>query len=179
MATDYRRELTDKIITALENGVAPWQKPWDGSVVKSMQPFNPISSTQYRGFNQLSLMMTPYDDPRWCTYKQAAEKGWQVRKGEKSTSIEFWKFYEDREQTDPDSGEVKKVKVKLDNQVCQCSSISPIVPIPRRYAMKFTCRRGKRFRPSKSFMPLHCTSWVTQPAMKAGSIESWATRSEA
>jgi putative DNA primase/helicase len=123
MATDYRRELTDKIITALENGVAPWQKPWDGSVVKSMQPFNPISSTQYRGFNQLSLMMTPYDDPRWCTYKQAAEKGWQVRKGEKSTSIEFWKFYEDREQTDPDSGEVKKVKVKLDRPIVRYASV--------------------------------------------------------
>ena len=28
------------------------------------------------------------------TYKQAAEKGWQVRKGEKGTLIEYWKFSE-------------------------------------------------------------------------------------
>jgi antirestriction protein ArdC len=31
-----------------------------------------------------------YEDPRWMTYKQAAENGWQVRKGERGTSIEFW-----------------------------------------------------------------------------------------
>ena len=31
-----------------------------------------------------------YEDPRWMTYKQAAENGWQVRKGEKGTHIEFW-----------------------------------------------------------------------------------------
>ena len=31
-----------------------------------------------------------YEDPRWMTYKQAADQGWQVRKGEKGTQIEFW-----------------------------------------------------------------------------------------
>ena len=29
-------------------------------------------------------------DPRWMTYRQAAELAWQVRKGEKGTQIEFW-----------------------------------------------------------------------------------------
>jgi antirestriction protein ArdC len=33
-----------------------------------------------------------YDDPRWLTYRQAHENGWQVRKGEKGTQIEFWQF---------------------------------------------------------------------------------------
>ena len=32
-----------------------------------------------------------YSDPRWMTYKQAADQGWQVRRGEKGTQIhEFW-----------------------------------------------------------------------------------------
>jgi len=35
-------------------------------------------------------MRKGYNDPRWCTFKQASEKGWQVRKGEKATRIEFW-----------------------------------------------------------------------------------------
>lgn len=30
-------------------------------------------------------------DPRWMTYLQAQEKGWQVRKGEKATTIFFYK----------------------------------------------------------------------------------------
>jgi antirestriction protein ArdC len=57
-------------------------------------PFNPTTQKPYRGGNVVSLMIAAmrkgYGDPRWCTYKQAAEKGWQVRKGEKATQIEFW-----------------------------------------------------------------------------------------
>lgn len=33
-----------------------------------------------------------FDDPRWLTYRQAQEKGWQVRQGEKGTQIEYWQF---------------------------------------------------------------------------------------
>src|SRR6185312_603670 len=44
------------------------------------------------------------DDPRWLTYKQAAENGWQVRKGEKGAQIEYWEFpsrqVEAKEKTD-------------------------------------------------------------------------------
>jgi antirestriction protein ArdC len=31
-----------------------------------------------------------FDDPRWMTYRQANQNGWQVRQGEKGTQIEFW-----------------------------------------------------------------------------------------
>jgi N-terminal domain of anti-restriction factor ArdC len=30
-------------------------------------------------------------DPRWCSYRQAAARGWQVRKGEKATPVYFYK----------------------------------------------------------------------------------------
>ncbi len=111
---DYRRELTDRIIRALEAGTAPWQKPWDGNVAQPMMPYNPISKTVYRGGNSIGLMIQGYDDPRWCTYKQAQEQGWQVRRGEKSTTIEFWKFDDERETTNTDTGEVTKTRVKLE-----------------------------------------------------------------
>jgi antirestriction protein ArdC len=29
--------------------------------------------------------------PRFCTYKQAADKGWQVKKGERATPVFFFK----------------------------------------------------------------------------------------
>ena len=57
-------------------------------------PFNPTTDKAYRGGNAVNLMATGlsrgYEDPRWMTYKQAAENGGQVRKGEKGTHIEFW-----------------------------------------------------------------------------------------
>ncbi len=27
---NYREEITEQIIKAIESGTAPWQKPWDG-----------------------------------------------------------------------------------------------------------------------------------------------------
>ena len=89
---DFRQEVTDSIIKMLEKGVAPWQKPWDSSGLT--MPFNPTSQRAYRGGNAIHLMAVAlgagYDDPRWMTYKQAADQGWQVRRGEKGTQIEFW-----------------------------------------------------------------------------------------
>ena len=87
---DHRQEVTDFIVKMLEEGVAPWQKPWESAGM----PFNPTTDKAYRGGNAVHLMATGlsqgYEDPRWMTYKQAAENGWQVRRGEKGTHIEFW-----------------------------------------------------------------------------------------
>jgi antirestriction protein ArdC len=105
---DYRQEVTNQIIEMLETGTAPWQKPWEATSVTI--PFNPTSERNYRGGNALHLMATAarkgFNDPRWLTYRQAQENGWQVRGGEKGTQIEYWQF-EDRSggapQSDPDS----------------------------------------------------------------------------
>ena len=82
---DFRQEVTDSIIQMLETGVAPWQKPWEPGALEL--PFNPTTDRGYRGGNALHLMAVGvrggYKDPRWMTYKQAQEQGWQVRKGEK------------------------------------------------------------------------------------------------
>ena len=44
-----------------------------------------------------------YEDPRWMTYKQAADSGWQVRKGEKGTQIEFWEIKSADREDQPNS----------------------------------------------------------------------------
>jgi antirestriction protein ArdC len=91
---DFRQEVTDRIISMLENGVAPWQKPWNPADASLDMPKNPTTGKAYRGGNAIHLMATGlsrgYGDPRWMTYRQAAEVAWQVRKGEKGTQIEFW-----------------------------------------------------------------------------------------
>ncbi len=91
---DLRQEITDQIIRALEQGTAPWQKPWQAGALEL--PFNPATGKPYRGGNVIQLMIEAsshgYDDPRWLTYRQAHENGWQVRRGEQGTHVEFWQF---------------------------------------------------------------------------------------
>lgn len=90
---DFRQEVTDNIVALLEKGVAPWQKPWDAQSHLAM-PVNPTTDRAYRGGNAVHLLAVGlqrnYDDPRWMTYKQASEQGFQVRRGEKGIQIEFW-----------------------------------------------------------------------------------------
>jgi antirestriction protein ArdC len=95
---DHRQEVTESIIKMLEEGVAPWQKPWQGTAM----PYNPTTERPYRGGNAIQLMAAElargYLDPRWMTYKQAAQNGWQVRHGERGTHIEFWEVRQRQEQ---------------------------------------------------------------------------------
>jgi antirestriction protein ArdC len=97
---DFRKGVTDQIIEMLEKGTAPWQKPWQPGSLQL--PFNPTTEKGYRGGNALHLMAAGtrkgFDDPRWLTYKQASENGWQVRAGEKGTQIEFWQFNDDEKK---------------------------------------------------------------------------------
>src|SRR5580658_6292011 len=107
---DFRQEVTDNIVQMLERGVAPWQKPWEPGASSLGVPFNPTSERAYRGGNAIHLMATclqrGYEDPRWMTYKQAADNGWQVRRGEKGTQIEYWETKEasDKTQSSPSDG---------------------------------------------------------------------------
>ncbi len=93
---DHYQEVTDRIVSALEDGRKPWVRPWDENACGGPQgPFNPTTGKRYHGINVLLLGMDlrafETGDPRWCTYQQASEAGWQIRKGEKSTGIFFFK----------------------------------------------------------------------------------------
>jgi len=83
------QELTDKIIVALEAGTAPWRRPWDKTACGgATAPTNAATGHRYRGINLFVLGVSPLafasNDPRWCTYRQAGARGWQVRAGEKA-----------------------------------------------------------------------------------------------
>jgi len=85
--------ITDKIVAELENGTVPWRKPW-----RSVEGFGPTSLStgkEYRGINTLMLSMQSmaagYSSIYWGTYRQIAELGGQIRKGEKSTEVVLWK----------------------------------------------------------------------------------------
>ena len=102
-----KKSLADNIIHMLENGVAPWQKSWYSGAAN--MPMNPTSERAYRGGNAIHLMATAlqkgYQDPRWMTYKQASDNGWQVRRGEKGTQIEFWDVRRGKDNAEARSGQ--------------------------------------------------------------------------
>jgi antirestriction protein ArdC len=85
---DIAQVITDKIISELEQGTAPWVKPWH----ESAEAYNPITGTIYRGMNQLWLgMMGMGRSNAWLTFKQASDAGLSVKKGSKGVPIIFWK----------------------------------------------------------------------------------------
>lgn len=88
---NYRDEIATEIIARIEAGTAPWQKPWKAGAIGAA-PFNPTSGKPYRGINDMWLTLQGHADPRWLTYNQAAAAGAQVRKGEKSTTVEYWQW---------------------------------------------------------------------------------------
>ena len=100
------QEVTDQIIAMIENGTAPWQRPWDRPrhPQAPTRPLNAATGQFYNGINILLLQANPlsYDDPRWCGYEQAKARGWQVKAGAHGTSIYFFKRLEIDETTGPD-----------------------------------------------------------------------------
>ncbi|ERM83036.1 hypothetical protein P872_06065 [Rhodonellum psychrophilum GCM71 = DSM 17998] len=87
--------VAEKIIDQLKEGTAPWQLPWEKSTSASTKPYNAVTNQAYKGLNSLYLQMfTPFEDPRWATFKQAQSQGWQVEKGAKGMFINFVKTHE-------------------------------------------------------------------------------------
>uniref|UniRef100_UPI002610D7F5 ArdC family protein n=1 Tax=uncultured Kiloniella sp. TaxID=1133091 RepID=UPI002610D7F5 len=116
MKKNFRDAVAEEIIEKLENGTAPWQKPWQADV-----PFNPTTNTPYKGMNSFWLEMAGYEDPRWMTYNQAKKSGAQVMKGSKSRSIEYWQWSTEHPILDEngkpirdDEGKVQKQSVRLE-----------------------------------------------------------------
>lgn len=84
--------ITDRMVALLEKGIVPWHKPWVGGEAQGA-PRNLASGKAYRGINVFLLGSAGYSSPYWVSYKQAQERGGQVRKGEKSTPAIFWKLW--------------------------------------------------------------------------------------
>lgn len=96
----FAQVVADNLVTQLKQGTAPWQRRWESAPAGSIFPVNPITGKRYRGINAIHLLSQNYLDQRWMTYKQAESIGAQVRKGEKGTSIQYWKYSEEQDMLD-------------------------------------------------------------------------------
>lgn len=104
--------VTEAILKALEQGVVPWKRPWGGA---QLAPKSATTGKAYRGINVWLLFaesqIKGYESPWWVTYKQAQALGGQVKKGEKSTIVTFWKEWTPKSDDDDDKDGGKKFPV--------------------------------------------------------------------
>lgn len=99
---DVHAEITAQLVAAIEAGPGGPSLPWRRSGGALHMPVNALTGNAYRGINVVSLWVAAesrgYALPLWGTYRQWAERGAQVRKGERSSLVVFYKEYD----TDPD-----------------------------------------------------------------------------
>jgi antirestriction protein ArdC len=107
---DVYQAITDRIVEAIETA-GEFRLPWirnGGGPMK--RPVNIASAKPYNGVNIVSLwvaaLASDYPSHLWGTYRQWQERGAQVRRGEKSSLIVFYKKL-DIEQVNEDTGETE------------------------------------------------------------------------
>jgi antirestriction protein ArdC len=93
--TELFERVTRQIATAIEQGAGEYQMPWHRWGEALSSPMNAATGKAYRGINTLMLWASAeaegYSSGQWATYRQWAAAGAQVRKGQKSTAVLFWK----------------------------------------------------------------------------------------
>jgi hypothetical protein len=83
---DLYTDVTSRILAELERGALPWVKPWAATAGANV-PCNAATNRPYSGCNVVLLWLAHgrgWPTPRFVTFKQAAEAGGSVRKGERN-----------------------------------------------------------------------------------------------
>ena len=87
----------------MQQGVAPWRKPWDGS--GGGHHCNLISGHRYRGSNPILLTLGMHIRgsalPFWCGYAEAKGLGISPKKGSKAVMILRPQLHQQGDQQDP------------------------------------------------------------------------------
>ena len=95
---DIYGEITNRIMDQLNQGIIPWQKPWQASG----SAISHVTGKPYSLLNQMLLGKAG----EYATYKQVQQEGGWVRKGEKASMVVFWRWID---KEDEETGEVKQV----------------------------------------------------------------------
>jgi len=104
MKIDIYKDVTDRILAAMESGDTNWLKPFTTS---SGMPINGVTRNEYHGINVLLLgLLNPFQSNEWASYKQWQTKNANVRKGEKGTRIVFFKQFE---KENKDTGKIDRL----------------------------------------------------------------------
>lgn len=123
METSVYQVITDRIVSLLEQGTIPWQKPWHGG---EQAPQNLVSKKAYRGVNIFLLNAMQYSSPFWLTYKQAKELGGNVKRGERASPVVFWKWLDALNKQTGEKERIPLLRYYSVFNIVQCEGI----PVP-------------------------------------------------
>ena len=134
MATTTRKdcyaEITNAIISDLEQGIRPWVRPWAAGAT----PCRPLrhNGEPYRGINVLWLWraaaVAGYASPYWFTFRQALELGGHVRKGEKAAQVVYANLYTKTEEDDDREPRERKIPFLRAYSVFNAEQIENLPP---------------------------------------------------
>ena len=117
---DVYQLVTDQIISLLEQGIVPWQKPWNDAGV----PMNLLSKRQYRGINLWLLLSLNYERNFFLTWEQIKSIGGSVNKGETGQIVVFWKPLQKKaEETEEKQKSVPMLRYYKVFNIAQCRDI--------------------------------------------------------
>lgn len=106
-------EITAKIVAAIEAGAGEWRMPWHHNGDSTSRPINVVSRKPYRGVNVVVLWVAAqaagYATGLWGTYRHWQSVGAQVRRGERATTVVFWKTRGAEPGEDEDENERPRV----------------------------------------------------------------------
>jgi antirestriction protein ArdC len=129
------REVTDRILTELKAGTAPWIQPWKEIRQKGAAPValprNAMTGRLYSGVNIWLLWIAAdkhgWTDGRFLTFKQALEAKGNVRKGEHGTKVYFVKQLTVQDREKPDDSDATRTIPMLREytvfNVAQCENL--------------------------------------------------------
>jgi antirestriction protein ArdC len=118
----YER-ITERILSMLQEGTVPWHKPWH---VKTGLPRNLVSQKPYRGINVFLLMAMSYESPNWLTFRQAIQLGGNVKKGEKSCPVVFWKQMQIEDKETEEQRKIPLLRLYHVFNVAQCEGLKTV-----------------------------------------------------
>jgi antirestriction protein ArdC len=141
---DVHQAITDNIVAAIEAGAGDPTMPWHRSGMASLLPKNAATGNAYQGINIVSLWVAAdlrnYSHSLWASYAQWQSLGAQVRGGEKSSLVIFYKQF-DVEPDPEDEGDDGTRRVARASRVFNVAQVDnfavetlPDVPPLERHA---------------------------------------------
>jgi antirestriction protein ArdC len=132
---DIYARITDRIIGDLGRGVRPWTRPWAvantaGRITRPLR----YNGQPYSGVNVILLWSEAvgkdFASPIWMTFRQAAELGGHVRRGETGTTVVYASRFT-RTETDGNGDNVERDIPFLKAYTVFC--VDQIDGLPERY----------------------------------------------
>ena len=113
---DLYSEITNRIISEMEQGIIPWKKPW----IASGAAVSHTTGKPYSLLNQM-LLSRPGE---YITFKQCLQEGGHVRKGAKAKMVVFWKFLPVKDEETQEEKEVPFLRYYNVFHIDQCEGIT-------------------------------------------------------